>query len=252
MSKKPTILYFDLEFYCHKNYYGQMAANDGLILSFGYKFEGERKPSVLKLTDYKNFKKDRRDDSALVQHSLDIIASADVLVGFFSKKCDIKYLNTRAAKHGFDYPQSTPHIDLHQTAKAKFSMGSTRLDEVARLLGLPGKTKGMNFPHDWQTVLMANDKEARAAMDKIANYNKQDIEVTQAVYKKLRPIIKGHPNIGAAIDAGKPLCVGCGSNHVVKVGARMTATKGMSQRWRCQDCGTYQCLPAKGDRFVGV
>jgi hypothetical protein len=50
-------------------------------------------------------------------------------------------------------------------------------------------------------------------------YNKQDVRLTEKVYKKLRPFIKNHPHLGTG---NSDACPACGSLNVQKRGHAFT------------------------------
>jgi len=49
-------------------------------------------------------------------------------------------------------------------------------------------------------------------------------------------------------DIQRPKCIGCGSNHVVKYGNRVTKYRGYTSHWRCVDCHKRF---STGDRIKG-
>lgn len=67
----------------------------------------------------------------------------------------------------------------------------------------------------------------------------QDIRVLEAAYLKMRPVMKGHPNVnlvsGDLDEAGCPIC---GSKKLQKRG-RSVAGVGFAQRYHCQSCGGW-------------
>ena len=76
-------------------------------------------------------------------------------------------------------------------------------------------------------------------MDK---YCKQDVEVLEQVFHKLRPFISNIPNYNLFTEAR--VCPSCGGHRLQKHGVRMTKTA-KRQRYRCMDCGSTSTTDAR-------
>ena len=71
-------------------------------------------------------------------------------------------------------------------------------------------------------------------------YNQQDVKILELVYLKLRPWMKGHPNVAATFDDGVVRCPVCGSSEdrLVEIPDRYYNTSTCRYRlYRCIDCG---------------
>ena len=165
-----------------------------------------------------------------------LLDEADVVVGYNSKKFDIKRLNAEFVKRGWDSPSPYQQIDLYQQCKKNFAFSSNRLDDVLDELGLKQKlpTEGMAL---WMRVMEGE----RLAQKQMKNYNVQDVEVTEALYEHIRQWITPHPNMGLYVDdegCDSPACRTCGEHEMVRHKKRPTSV-GLYQQWHCQNCGAY-------------
>jgi DNA polymerase elongation subunit (family B) len=161
----------------------------------------------------------------------DLLDEADVVCHYNGTKFDMPTLNKEFVLHGMEPPSSYKQIDLLRTCRSQFRFPSNKLDYVAQELGLGSKTKhkGMEL---WDKV-MQNDPKAWAVMEK---YNKQDVTLLERLYKRLRPWIKNHPNVGL-YEGKAAVCRVCGSKSLHKNGFEYTSV-GKYQRYRCNSCGS--------------
>lgn len=72
----------------------------------------------------------------------------------------------------------------------------------------------------------------------MSNYCNKDVLILEEVYLRLRPYIKGHPNIGNFIESTVPTCATCGSSTVEEIKGRYYVTPaGKYKLYRCKECG---------------
>ena len=92
---KPRILFFDIETMSNKIYawgvYEQNAIEvleHWYMLSFAWKWLGEKKTYCMTLPDFGLYKTDKHNDRDLVKFFHDVMSTADVVVGHNSNKFD--------------------------------------------------------------------------------------------------------------------------------------------------------------------
>ena len=68
-------------------------------------------------------------------------------------------------------------------------------------------------------------------------YNKKDVTQLELVYLKLRPYIKGHPNLGIYYDIEKEQCGHCASTELIFTGYTYSNVSKFSI-YRCTKCGS--------------
>jgi len=120
-------------------------------------------------------------DRFLIQQFIEVMNEADVLVAHNGDRFDLKWIKTRALKHGLtnmliDYAS----VDTLKLAKKKFNFNSNRLDYIAKYLGFEGKIKtsiGL-----WTDIVFK--KDAQALKDMIT-YCDEDVRQLENVYNAL-------------------------------------------------------------------
>ena len=76
------------------------------------------------------------------------------------------------------------------------------------------------------------------ALEYMAKYNKRDVAILEEVYLRMRPWIKGHPNIGNLISSTEPACSTCGSHNLEKIDGEYYYTSiGKYELFKCKTCG---------------
>ena len=207
---------------------------DWNMLSFAYKWYGGKKTHVKALPDYKNYKKDMSDDSALVKDLWDLFNEADIIIGHNSDRFDIRKTNARFIKHGLLPPPPHKTIDTLKLARKYFKFDSNHLTDIGKFLDIGEKVQTGGFAL-WEGC-MAGDKKSWKTMIK---YNRQDVVLLEKIYEKMRPWMHNHPAVldRARIDDNDPHCLVCGSDKVQRRGwGRTTANK--YQRYQCE-CGKW-------------
>jgi DNA polymerase elongation subunit (family B) len=182
------------------------------------------------LIDYPNFKKDKRDDKALVTDLWKFFNEADVLIAHNGDRFDQKKSNARFIKHGLTPPSPYKTIDTLKIARRYFSFNSNKLDDLGEYLDVGRKVKTGGF--DLWLGCMDGDEESWRLMKK---YNKQDVLLLERIYQKLKPWIQNHPT-----DNFED-CPNCGSKNLIKQGIKLTRT-GKKQQLRCLDCGAWKTI----------
>ena len=160
-----------------------------------------------------------------------LLNEADVVVHYNGIKFDIPSLNKEFIESDMVPPSPYKQVDLYQVARRRFKFASNKLSWIAKELGLGEKTQHEGF----QLWVKAMDGDSDA-IDRLAEYNKQDVKLLEALYIKLLPWIEKHPNHGAFTDV--QCCPKCGS---IKFQRRGYAVSNMSRylRYQCILCGGW-------------
>ena len=82
---------------------------------------------------------------AMVEAAWHLLDEADGVVGYNSKRFDVKHLNTEFKLSPLPPPTHFQHIDLYQVTKREFAFGSNKLESVADRLGLGKKREHEGF-----------------------------------------------------------------------------------------------------------
>jgi hypothetical protein len=226
----PRVLVIDIETAPAVAYvWGMFRQNVGLpqlqapgrVICFAAKWHGERK--VL-------FYSEHHDGHAeMVDAAYQLLAEADIVVGWNSKAFDTKHLMREFILAGHPPLGGFREVDLLLTARKRFKFQSNKLDHVADQLGCGRKVKHTGFEL-WAECLAGDDK-AWALMKR---YNIGDVKLTERVLDVLRPWIPGFPHQGL-YGGARAGCPRCGSLNVAQEKYTRKVT-GRYTKWRCLDC----------------
>lgn len=240
MANKPRVLLYDIETSLQLAAIFQLAHNDWIqpenliterhLISVCWRWLGEKRIySVSLLDDPSRFLKDPHDDYHVAKVFHKVMQEADVLVGHNSQSFDTRYLKTRMLVHGLPVLPPIAQLDTYMVAKKHFMLNSNKLDYIAKLLKVGKK---MDTPKGlWLDVL----RGSRSAIKTMVAYNRVDVEVLEAVFKKLQPYMDNHTNRELFGGSG---CPRCGSTKIQSRGVHRAITK-VYQRFCCNACGGW-------------
>lgn len=238
-DEEPKILLFDIETAPNLAYvWGKWEQNviafqkEWYMISFSWKWLGEKKTSVKSLINYSNFRKDKTDDSALVKDLWKLFNQADIIIAHNGDQFDIRKSNARFAYHKLLPPSTYKTIDTKKVAKRYFNFNSNKLDDLGQLFGLGEKLDTGGF--DLWLGCMSGDKKS---WKKMCDYNIQDVVLLEKVYNVMLPWMVNHPNLGL-YGTHSHVCPNCASPLVHKRGYGINA-KTRYERINCQSCGAW-------------
>jgi hypothetical protein len=239
VSKDVKILIVDIETAPIKGYvwalwqqnmYLDQIISDWFMLSWSAKWLGNNEVMSRVLLPSEALK---QNDYNIVQPLWELLDEADIVVAHNGDRFDIPKMNSRFIFHGMMPPSSYKQIDTKKVAKNIFGESSNKLEALARKFGYEGK-----FDTDFQLWSDCLDGD-REALLRMSIYNDQDVVVLEKVYLKLRPYIKGHPNLDLYIDSDTPTCPHCGSGNIKLLEGKFFYTQAAKyQLYRCEECKT--------------
>ena len=204
------------------------------ILSYAAKWVGESKV-IYEDTSGRGPKR-VRDDKKLMRGLHDLLDEADIVVGQNHKKFDLKKIHARMVEHGFKPYSPIRIVDTTIEARRYFGFTSKKLEWMSKHLTTMPKDEHKEFPgFELWTECLADNPRAWRQMKK---YNVRDVEATEAVYLRLLPWMKTHPNAGAFIEDKELRCPKCGGKHLQSRGHE-TTQQGRYPRYQCQECGGW-------------
>jgi len=232
--RKPKILLYDLEVgpnivYVWGRWEQNVLAveNDWEILSFSYKWLGEKKVTAFARPDFRD-----TTDKSLCKKLHTVLSQSDIAIAHNGREFDNKKASARFVFHGFAPPSPYQIIDTKVEAKKAFKFDSNSLDDLGRYLKLGRKIQTGGFEL-WLGCLKGDKESWR----KMVKYNKQDVALLEKVYLKLRPWMKNHPNLNTI--ANKPdQCPKCQSNKLHARGIVHSRTS-VHQQYQCRSCGGW-------------
>src|SRR3990167_3691686 len=172
--------------------------------------------------------------------------NADVLVSYYGKGFDRKFLNAKMLEYSLPPLPNIPEVDLYYTAKSNLALSRKSLQNVAYYI----KAENSKTPVEgrlWKAAQTGNLRALRA----IEKHNIADVEVLRDVYLKLRPLVRQQPRLGGAdINA-------CPAGHSVENGGKAqkrgimyTTLQKPKQRLQCitrsesgDVCGAWYSIP---------
>lgn len=209
------------------NYPGlTLKASINSIICFGYKELGSRSTYCKSAWDFKAWRKDINNDKDLVRFVYETLVDADLIITHNGKRFDLKFLNTRLALWGMPPLPSIPHVDTCSVAKANLFMFNNSLKTLGELSGTKKLESG--GADLWLRV----SRRERKALREMVKYCKGDVKALEALFLKLRPMIKNLP------DFDRPGCPACGHARVQKRGLMLCRKKSYT-RMQCQKCGHW-------------
>lgn len=153
--------------------------------------------------------------------------------GYAMHNCnfDIPKMNARFILHGLNPPTPYRQIDTLTTARKEFGFSSNKLDALAGYFGIEHKSD-TNF-NLWVRCLQGEQE----ALNYMEEYNIKDVVILEEVYKRLRPWMKNHPNLGLYTENEDETCPHCGSTNVADTGTFSYTNVSKFSNVRCLDCG---------------
>lgn len=174
-----------------------------------------------------------QDDKRIVTSLWKLFDQADIIVAHNGNKFDVPKMNSRFVIN--DLPPTTPYrtVDTCLIARKQFGFSSNKLDALATYFGFNHKLD-TDFSL-WQGCLEGDQK----SLDYMLKYNKQDVVLLEQVYLKLRPWIKGHPNLNTMSKNPNLVCSNCGDANIQFIPRKYYYTQCRKYSlYKCNNCGT--------------
>lgn len=202
------------------------------MISYAYKWLGEKSTRVVALPDFPLYKKNKADDESLVRSLWDLFDKAEVIIAHNGDAFDIKKSNARFIQHHMEPPSPYKTIDTLKIARKYFKFDSNKLDDLGDYLKVGRKvhTGGFNL---WLGCLAGESK----AWNKMKEYNKFDVILLENIYNRMKGWSTGGPNMNLVLG-GFFNCPICGSEHTVKRGFATTRVS-VYQQYQCKNCGAW-------------
>lgn len=196
----------------------------GYTLSWAAKWHGEKEVYYSDVTE---------GTQAMLERLHHLLNEADVVVHYNGTKFDIPTINKEFILFGLNPPSPYKQVDLINTVRSQFRFASNKLDFVCMMLGVGKKVKNRGF-NLW-AACMAGDP---VAFQELREYNEQDVILLEALYNRILPWIRNHPNRAVYAPVDGLVCPKCGGKHFQKRGTAVT-TVAVYQRYNCQTCGNW-------------
>jgi len=170
------------------------------------------------------------NDKQVVKALWELIDEADIIISHNGDNFDLPWVNGRFMMYDMLPPSPYQSIDTLKVTK-KMYFTSRKLDWLG--FQLVGDSKIKTSFALWSGC-MNGDQES---LDNMVVYNRQDVQLLEEVYIKLRPWVKSHPNMGMYLDTDEKVCANCGGLKLTELTKPYRATVNIYQTYRCEACG---------------
>ena len=218
----PKILIFDIES-------SNLKGDFGVCLCVGFKWYGQKQVHIISISDYRAWLSDPSNDKGVVRDFAKVFEQAEIVVGYYSKGFDVKFLNARLMTYGFNCLPPVPHVDLYFAAKRSFALSRKSMANVGYHLRVPDKKTPLEG-REWVKASTGNLN----ALKGVIRHCKADIIVTEKLYEKMRPLIRQHPPV-----TKDEACDTCGHTNFTKPVIYLANTKKNKYRMRCKVCNSW-------------
>lgn len=231
----PKILLFDEETAPSLGWYFDLWKEGNIVgtkiewymLSFAYKWYGEKRVHSFSLPDFKGYKPGSENDEALIKELWKLFNEADILIAHNGDKFDIKKANARFAYYNLPPPSPYKTVDTLKVAKKYFGFTSNKLDSLGDHLGYGRKVVHTGF-NLWQGCMKGDPQ----AWKKMVEYNKRDVDLLEKIYKHFLPWIQNHPTMNFNG------CPNCGHTEMQRRGFNYLK-KHTTQKLQCKKCRAW-------------
>jgi len=181
-----------------------------------------------------------------------LLTEADAVVHYNGTRFDIPTLNKEFLLTKMSPPAPYKQIDLYETVRKRFRFPSSKLEYVAKILGVGEKVDTSKVGgHELWVKCMAGDEAAWKIMQE---YNIQDTVLLERLYDRLLPWISHHANHNLYVGEGEVVCPNCGGSSFQRRGFAYT-TVGKFRRYQCKSCGAWfrnnrGVIPQTTERYV--
>ncbi len=202
---------------------------EAAMICISFMWEGETKVHHLQWDAKQN-------DAKMIAKFIKVLESADEICGHNSDSFDLKWIRTRAIKHGLAMSPNFVAYDTWREAKKMFRFDSGSLDYITKYLGVAQKkdTGGSSL---WVDVVFNKNKKALARM---VDYCDGDVVAQAAVFQKMKPYLISKANYADYISD----CPECGGENTTVSKRRKTAAGHKKIQFQCADCGRYHTAAA--------
>ena len=235
----PRILIYDIEtsrmlaktWWTGKQYVGSnQVVREPKIITIAWKWFGTDE------VKYVSWDKNH-DDKELLKKFLHEYNRADLVIGQNNDKFDNRWINARALKHRLDVNMLVRSLDLMKQAKKHFRLPGYSMKFMTEFMGVETKMEHEGIKM-WDMIEDGTKEEQAEYMQKMIDYNVQDIVATEQMYLMFRKYIGTVTHLGMFSGGDKSDCPSCASDDVEHRRVTYTAAGTLQHIMRCKDCGT--------------
>lgn len=199
------------------------------IITIAYKWLGE--DEVYHLTWDKD-----QCDKKMLEEFLQVYNKADMVIGQNNDNFDNRWINARAMKYGLEINTFIRSFDIMKETKRLFRLPSYSMSYITKFLGVETKLdhEGIKM---WDKVQFGTLEEQKEYLQKMVDYNRQDIVATEDMYLTLRQYMGHKVHFGVLHGEEKYTCPNCGSSNIELYKTTVTPAGTVQRIMRCKEDG---------------
>jgi predicted PolB exonuclease-like 3'-5' exonuclease len=239
--KQPKILIYDIEtsravvktWWSGKQYVnGDQIIREPKIITIAWKWFGTDEVYV------DHWSMDKHCDKAMLERFLRDYNLADMIIGQNNDRFDNRWINGRALKYDLDVNTQVRSLDLMKENKRLFRVPGYSMKFINKYLGIKGKLEHEGIKM-WDMIEDGSLDEQKEYMQKMIDYNRQDIIATEEMYLRIRKYIGTPTHIGKFMGGSKYDCPTCGSTHVEPKRITYTSAGTLQHIMHCTECESH-------------
>jgi DNA polymerase elongation subunit (family B) len=168
------------------------------IITIAYKWLGEN--IVYDLTWDKN-----QSDKDMITQFMKVYNKADMVIGQNNDRFDNRWVNARAMKYDLEVNTFVRSFDIMKETKRLFRLPSYSMAYITNFLGVETKLQHEGIIM-WDKIQFGTKEEQAEYLQKMVDYNRQDIVATEDMYLSLRKYMGNKVHFGVLNGNEKFTC----------------------------------------------
>lgn len=216
---------------------GDSLIDEPKIITIAYKWLGEDDITVLTWDE-------KSSDKQLLEKFLKVYNSADMVIGQNNDRFDNRWVNARAMKYGLDVNTFVRSFDIMRETKRLFRLPSYSMKYITNYLGIQTKLEHEGIKM-WEKIQTGTPEEQKEYLQKMVEYNRQDIVATEDMYLTLRKYMGHKTHFGVLNGQERFTCPNCGGKNVSLDRTTVTPAGTVQRVMKCTDDGVVYKISNK-------
>lgn len=216
---------------------GDSLIDEPKIITIAYKWLGEDDITVLTWDE-------KLSDEQLLEKFLKVYNSADMVIGQNNDRFDNRWVNARAMKYGLDVNTFVRSFDIMRETKRLFRLPSYSMKYITNYLGIQTKLEHEGIKM-WEKIQTGTPEEQKEYLQKMVEYNRQDIVATEDMYLTLRKYMGHKTHFGVLNGQERFTCPNCGGKNVSLDKTTVTPAGTVQRVMKCNDDGVVYKISNK-------
>lgn len=216
---------------------GDSLIDEPKIITIAYKWLGEDDITVLTWDE-------KLSDKQLLEKFLKVYNSADMVIGQNNDRFDNRWVNARAMKYGLDVNTFVRSFDIMRETKRLFRLPSYSMKYITNYLGIQTKLEHEGIKM-WEKIQTGTPEEQKEYLQKMVEYNRQDIVATEDMYLTLRKYMGHKTHFGVLNGQERFTCPNCGGKNVSLDRTTVTPAGTVQRVMKCSDDGVVYKISNK-------